>query len=101
MGVALAVTFPFALLTVFLMRLVLKSRAWKAATGKEEMIGEEGVVTTAFPRAAIGMIRVHGELWRAAAAGTVPEGAVVRVLRVDGLKLFVEPMAAFRHTAGS
>jgi len=91
LGVALGVTLPVALLTVFLMRLVLKSRGWKAATGREEMLGEEGVVTTALPAQGEGMIRVHGELWRAAAASPVPEGAVVRVLRVDGLKLFVEP----------
>jgi membrane-bound serine protease (ClpP class) len=94
MGVALGVTLPVALLTVFLMRLVLKSRAWKTATGKEEMLGAEGVVTTPLPAQGEGMIRVHGELWRAAASSPVPEGALVRVTRVDGLKLFVEPKEA-------
>ena len=44
MGVALSGTVPFAVLTVFLMRLVLRSRKWKTATGKEELIGSEGVV---------------------------------------------------------
>jgi membrane-bound serine protease (ClpP class) len=90
-GVALGVTLPVALLTVFLMRLVLKSRSWKTTTGREEMIGSEGIVTTALPAAGEGMIRVHGELWRAAASAPVPAGAQVRVLRVEGLKLFVEP----------
>jgi membrane-bound serine protease (ClpP class) len=93
-GVALGVTVPVALLTVFLMRLVLKSRKWKTATGKEEMLGAEGVVTAALPAQGEGMIRVHGELWRAAASSPVPEGAHVRVTRVDGLKLFVEPKEA-------
>ena len=93
-GVALGVTLPVAILTVFLMRLVLKSRAWKSATGKEEMLGAEGVVTAALPAQGEGMIRVHGELWRAAASLPVPEGALVRVTRVDGLKLFVEPKQA-------
>ena len=91
LGVALGVTLPVALLTVFLMRLVLKSRKWKMATGREEMLGAEGVVTTALPAQGEGMIRVHGELWRAVASSPVPEGAVVRVTRVEGLKLFVEP----------
>jgi len=100
LGVALGVTLPVALLTVFLMRLVLKARKWKMATGREEMLGAEGVVTTALPAQGEGMIRVHGELWRAAASGAVPEGAVVRVLRVEGLKLFVEPKNA-AVTAGS
>ena len=94
MSVALAVTLPVALLTVFLMRLVLKSRKWKTSTGKEEMLGAEGIVTAALPAQGEGMIRVHGELWRAAAAAPVPEGSLVRVKRVDGLKLFVEPKEA-------
>lgn len=93
-GVALAATLPFAFLTFFLMRLVLKSRRWKSATGKEEMIGEEGVVTTAVPAGGEGMIRVHGELWRAVSKTNVSEGTKVRVLHVDGLKLEVEPVGA-------
>jgi len=93
-GVALGVTLPVALLTVFLMRLVLRSRRWKTTTGKEEMLGAEGVVTAALPAQGEGMIRVHGELWRAAASSPVPEGTLVRVTRVDGLKLFVEPKQA-------
>ncbi len=99
-GVALGVTLPVALLTVFLMRLVLKSRRWKTATGKEEMVGAEGIVTTALPAQGEGMIRVHGELWRAVAATPLPEGATVRVTRVEGLKLFVEPKQS-PATAGS
>jgi len=99
-GVALGVTLPVAILTVFLMRLVLKSRGWKTATGREEMLGAEGVVTTALPARGEGMIRVHGELWRAAADAPVPEGALVRVTRVEGLKLFVEPKEA-QATASS
>jgi membrane-bound serine protease (ClpP class) len=91
-GVALAATVPAAFLTVFLMSLVLKSRSWKSATGKEEMIGEEGVVTMALTPNGEGMIRVHGELWRAVSKATVSEGVKVRVLRVDGLKLEVEPV---------
>ena len=90
-GVAIAAVLPFAFLTVFLMRLVLKSRRWKTVTGKEEMLGEEGVVTEALGGGE-GMIRVHGELWRASAKEAVPVGRRVRVLRVDGLKLEVEPV---------
>jgi len=93
-GVALATTLPFAFLAVFLMRLVLKSRRWKTATGKEELLGDEGVVTAAIPAGGEGMIRVHGELWRAVSKVKVEEGTRVRVLRVDGLTLDVDPVAA-------
>jgi len=91
-GVALAATLPFAFLTVFLMRLVLKSRKWKTATGMEELLGEEGVVTTALPGGGEGMIRIHGELWRANSKEHIQVGEKVRVLRVDGLKLEVETL---------
>jgi membrane-bound serine protease (ClpP class) len=93
LGVALAVTLPFAVLTVFLMRLVLRSRSWKNQTGREEMIGAQGTVVTELPLGAEGMIRVHGELWRAISNQPVPEGKPVRVVKMDGLKLYVEPVA--------
>jgi membrane-bound serine protease (ClpP class) len=92
LSVAIAVTLPFAALTVFLMRLVLRSRKWKSATGLEELMGEQGIAVSAMQAGAEGMIRIHGELWRAISARPVPEGKSVRVLRIEGLKLYVEPI---------
>ena len=90
-GVALAGTLPFAVLAVVLMRLVLRSRQWKTTTGKEELIGAPGVAVVRLSAGTEGMIRVHGELWRAESSRPVQEGETVRVLRVEGLKLYVEP----------
>jgi membrane-bound serine protease (ClpP class) len=73
------------------MRLVLRSRKWKTATGKEELIGAHGVAIAPLASGAEGMIRVHGELWRAESSQPVQEGETVEVLRVEGLKLYVEP----------
>jgi membrane-bound serine protease (ClpP class) len=92
LGTALAVTLPFAALTILLMRLVLRSRKWKQATGREEMIGAEGVVIEPVSNGHDGMIRIHGELWRATSTQPLVEGKSVRVLRIDGLKLYVEPL---------
>jgi membrane-bound serine protease (ClpP class) len=91
-GVALAGTLPFAVLAVVLMRLVLRSRQWKTATGKEELIGSHGIAVAQRAAGEEGMIRVHGELWRAESSRPVQEGETVRVLRVEGLKLYVEPV---------
>jgi membrane-bound serine protease (ClpP class) len=93
-GVALATTLPFGVLTVFLMGLVLESRKWKTATGKEKLLGLEGVVTSALSASGEGMVRVHGELWLATSKEDLPEGARVRVRHVEGLKLDVEPVGA-------
>jgi len=99
LSTALGVALPFAVIVIILMRLVLRSRSWKPAVGKEELIGEMGeitepVSTPSGPDAAMGMVRVHGELWRAAArAGeNIPVGAQVRVRKVNGLTLEVEPV---------
>lgn len=94
LGIALAVTLPFAVITVFLMRLVLRSRKWKSATGMEELIGAQGIAVSSLRAGVEGMIRIHGELWNAVSAQPAPEGAAVRVLRIEGLKLYVEPAQA-------
>lgn len=90
-GVAIAGTLPFAAITVLLMRLVLRSRKWKPATGKEQLVGSQGVVTSAVPDGGEGIVRVHGELWRAVSSAPIAEHKTIRVTRVDGLKVHVEP----------
>jgi membrane-bound serine protease (ClpP class) len=100
---ALAVTIPFAVIAIVLMRAVLRSRAWKQAAGSEELVGEEGEVTEPVGASpAVGMVRVHGELWRAAASNgaNIPKGARVRVKGIHGLTLEVEP-AAQQHSGSS
>jgi membrane-bound serine protease (ClpP class) len=91
LGVAVAGTVPFAIIATVLTRLVLRSRKWKTATGREELIGSSGTVTTALQAGGEGMVRVHGELWRAESSQPVEEGKTVRVTKVEGLKLYVEP----------
>jgi len=92
LGTAIAVTLPFAGISVFLMRLVLRSRKWKPATGREELLREQGVAVSGLKSGVEGMIRIHGETWRAVSAADVPPGAAVKVLSVEGLKLHVAPI---------
>ncbi len=99
LGVALGVTLPFAALTIFLMRLVLRTRGWKQTTGREQLTGAAAEVTEAIHAISgpagesvfAGMVRMHGELWRAVASQAIPAGARVRVLRVTGLTVQVAP----------
>jgi len=94
-AIALGVALGMGAIVIFLMRLVLKSHRWKTATGKEEMIGEVGEVVEP-PKAAgeAAMIFVHGELWRALPPRekTLAKGERVRVKKVAGLTLEVEPL---------
>ena len=91
LGVAASATIPFGIIAVVLTRLVLRSRKWKTTTGREELIGLSGTATTELKPGAEGMVRVHGELWRAVSTLLVREGQAVRVTKVEGLKLYVEP----------
>ena len=97
LGVALGVTVPFALITIFLMRLVLRSRSWKQTTGSEQLAGAAAEVTEAISAqdgdgAFAGMVRLRGELWRAVASQTIPAGTQVRVVAVSGLTVQVKPV---------
>ena len=96
LGVAFGATLPFALLTILLMRLVLRSRSWKPTTGAEQLVDLPAEVTETLvkrPDSGLfqGMVRLHGELWRAVAQEEIPAGAPVRVTRIDGLTLYVVP----------
>jgi membrane-bound serine protease (ClpP class) len=98
LGVAIGVTLPFAVIVIFLMRLVLRSRRWKDATGSEQLIGGDAEVTEALAASDAkggfsGMVRMHGELWRAVSEHAIAAGTRVRVTRVDGLTVHVRPPA--------
>ena len=94
LGMALAVTLPFALLSVFLMRSVLRSRKWKPAVGSEELLTEQGIAISGLQSGVTGMIRIHGEMWRALADQDIATDAAVRVRKIEGLTLHVEPVGA-------
>lgn len=92
--VAVSVALPFAVIVIFLARLVLRSRTWKTSTGKEELVGEEGQVTQPLGPDTAGMVFIHGELWRAIApdGAVLPKGTRIRVRKVERLLLHVEPV---------
>lgn len=85
---AISVTLPFALITVFLVSLVVRARRRPAVTGIGGLLSEAGVAHTSL--SPDGVVRIHGEFWNAIAATPIPQGARVRVSAVDGLCLKVE-----------
>jgi len=96
LGVAVGVTLPFALIVIFLMRLVLGSRSWKPTMGREQFVGAVAEVTGSLVKPADGelfegMVRLNGALWRAVAPEAIPQGAHARVVSFEGLTLHVVP----------
>ncbi len=58
--------------------------------GEEGMMGEAGVAKTDIQKD--GKVLVHGEYWNASSMQPIPAGARVRVIKVEGLKVEVEPL---------
>jgi membrane-bound serine protease (ClpP class) len=89
LATAIGVALPFALITMFLVSIVVQARRNKVLTGESGMVGEVGVART--PLAPEGQILVHGEYWEAVSATPIEAGARVRVKAVQGMRLLVEP----------
>jgi len=73
------------------MRFTLRAQRERVGTGAEGLVSETGTVTQAL--APDGKVFVHGEIWDASSPrGSIAAGARVRVVRVDELRLVVEPV---------
>jgi membrane-bound serine protease (ClpP class) len=75
---------------VVIIGLGVKAQRRKPTTGVEGFTGESGdVIETLEPD---GIVRVQGELWNAESlSGTIKKGSQIRVVKINGLKLLVEP----------
>ncbi|MBN2720340.1 MAG: nodulation protein NfeD [Proteobacteria bacterium] len=73
---------------VVVLGFAVRAQRRKPTTGMEGLIGESGVVTV--PLTPEGKVRVHGEIWSAAADGTIPEGTRVLVSGHEGMMLKVK-----------
>ncbi|MBL8231133.1 MAG: nodulation protein NfeD [Bryobacterales bacterium] len=87
LATALAVSIPFALITLFLVTLVIRARA--AAPWR--FTDENGVAWTDLTPE--GKVLLHGEYWDAIATQPVSKGQSVRVTAMEGLRLRVHPVA--------
>jgi len=74
----------------------IRSQRWPVRTGSAGLVGQQATVLT--PLAPAGRVRVLGEDWAARLAH--PDGkpieadTSVRVVRVEGLTVLVEPVAS-------
>jgi membrane-bound serine protease (ClpP class) len=75
---------------LFIIGLGLRAQRGRPVSGVEGFIGELGRALDDL--APLGKVQVHGEIWQAESVGqAIPRGTPVRVVRVDGLKVWVEP----------
>jgi membrane-bound serine protease (ClpP class) len=91
--VAIALGAVLALFAGFAVAKGLAARRAPPRAGREEIVGQVGVVRRWLDPE--GLVFVHGELWRARTASgeSVPVGSLVRVVRIEeGLVLEVDPV---------
>jgi membrane-bound serine protease (ClpP class) len=93
-GIPWAVILPVAIssaLFIFLaVGMALKARERPVVSGQEQLIGTAGTVQEDFDGGE-GWARVHGENWRIRSKRPLTKGQHIKVARVDGLVLEVEP----------
>ena len=94
-GIDIAVILSFALVSalmfVFVIGMALRARRRPVVSGRDELLGMEGVALADF--SGEGSVRIHSEIWRARAVRPVHRGERIRVTGVQGLTLSVEPAA--------
>jgi membrane-bound serine protease (ClpP class) len=78
-----------ALVALLIATYFARSRRRPVVTGTEQLLDELGTAMSDFERT--GPVRVRGEIWNAVTRVAVKEGERLRILRVDGLTLEVEP----------
>ena len=91
LGVILPAAIGFAAVFLFLGRLAVRAQMRPPVMGAQALVGQIARVRTPVAPSEPGLVDLRGEIWRAVSAVAVPAGQTVRVMRVDGLTLTVEP----------
>ena len=78
-----------AAIILFVVQRALSAQGQRISTGAQGLLGEVGVASTDVNPD--GKVFVHGELWNASSQRAIQQGEKIRVIRVEGLQLLVEP----------
>ena len=90
-SVIIATVVISSLFFLFIIGLGLKAQRAKPVTGIEGLAGENGETMELLDP--FGFVRVHGEMWKAeSVSGKIEKGTKVRIVRIENLKLFVQPI---------
>jgi membrane-bound serine protease (ClpP class) len=87
--IVLPVAIGLGAVAAFLVRLGVASQRRPPASGATDMLGRVGEIVAPIEPGAPGQVLVRGETWRAAAGDSMPSGARVRVVGIEGLTVTV------------
>ena len=83
-------TMTTAAITIFLVRAIMRTYRGKVMSGKEELIGEEGVVYSDAVSEKGGKVFVHGEIWNARADEIIKKDERIKIVALKDLNLKVK-----------
>jgi membrane-bound serine protease (ClpP class) len=89
LSVILSMVITLVVITLIILHRAVKSLTYPIATGAQGLAGQIGEASTDLDLE--GTVFVHGEYWRARTGFPTKRGEKVRVVRVKGLSLEVEP----------
>ena len=78
-----------ALVIIGIVYIAARSLRRPVVTGVQGMIGDNAEVVQSFT--GVGRVRYRGELWTARSSGELLAGQMARIVKVEGLTLWVEP----------
>lgn len=81
--------FAGALVALLIATYFARSRKRPVVTGSEQLLTESAIALDDFAHS--GPVRVRGEIWSASTQRPVRQGQRLRIVRIDGLRLEVEP----------
>ena len=90
LGVVLPAVLASAGIVLFVLQRAVRAQTQPVATGSQGLVGTIGTAST--PLLPDGTVAIHGELWQASSSRPVEAGGKVRVVKVEGLRLSVEPV---------
>ncbi|MFH1050940.1 MAG: nodulation protein NfeD [bacterium] len=90
MSLIITIVILTTLFFVFIAALGLKAQTRKGASGKEAMVGEEGLSLSDFDSKTKGKVKVHGEIWKAITDEEIKDGQDIVVLSIKNMILKVK-----------
>jgi membrane-bound serine protease (ClpP class) len=79
-----------------IMRLALRARHTRQSMGDSALLNEEAELLEPLTAGGEAWARVHGERWRVRSANALPAGAHARIVRREGLLIWVVPLDSNR-----
>ncbi|MBI1952551.1 MAG: nodulation protein NfeD [Candidatus Omnitrophica bacterium] len=89
-GTIFTATGTTAAFFLFIVGAALRALKRKVVSGAEGLIGAVGTARTDLRPE--GLVHVQGEDWKARAAAPIPKGGRIKVVKLEGLTVYVEPL---------